>query len=114
MLMSASKRIQKAHKLSSAKNSKVVNRYQAMSLQVSNATQETSNASNHNLKKSKISNEAKMLVRAQKYAPAFRMPTKPLNWKLAKPVQSVKKQQCSLRPKLLVTMPLMDEINTEI
>jgi len=113
MLMSASKKIQKAHKLSSTKNSKLVNRYQAMSLQVSNTTQETSNASNHNVKKSKISTDAKMLVRAQKYAPAFRMPTKPLNWKRAT-VQSAKKQQCSLRPKLLVTIPLMDEVNTQI
>jgi len=84
-----------------------------MSLQVSNTTQETSNASNHNVKKSKISTDAKMLVRAQKYAPAFRMPTKPLNWKRAT-VQSAKKQQCSLRPKLLVTIPLMDEVNTQI
>jgi hypothetical protein len=84
-----------------------------MSLQVSNTTQETSNASNHILKKTKISMEAKMLVRAQKYAPAFRMPTKPLDWKKHTTVQSVKKEQSS-RPKLLVTIPLMDDINTQI
>lgn len=93
MLKRASKKISKTQKLSSGKNSKVVNRYQtAMSSLIANATQETSNASHNTLKKTEVSLQARMLVRAQKYAPGFSMPTKPLKWKKSLTNMSVVKK----------------------
>lgn len=105
----ASKTIKKAEKVSHARNSKQL-KADHFSRIVAVATQETSNASQPSMAKTSICNDVRMLLSLNKYAPSLllqRQPHSNLIRKITK--QSVKKPEITKKPKLIISIALLEE-----
>ena len=104
----ASKTIKKTHKLLNTKNSKLV-KADPFPLLVTIATQENSNVSLKSVAKTVICQDVKMLLSLNKYVPSVKRPLQSLKWIKRKTKQSVKKQEISQKPRLMISIPLIED-----